>query len=164
MGGTRTCERTKTPCAAACFCCCLLLLLTLLLMLRRMDYGGTGGDGPQQYYGMTNFGNLLTITYLNHCAAGRGTTIIAPGFHRTANGQEGPVRERGHEQRGQGLDPPGTKRRTISGVAELEAVALYPSFAPGDLLICDSWLPHRVDSNVSSIGRPCCGGGYRLYS
>jgi hypothetical protein len=131
---------------------------------------------------MSNFGNLLTITYLNNCGPGEGTTILAPGFHRTADVHrtvlsEGPIRQRGakngcaqltntlarstdktvpprlfrtgHVQRAPGLDPPGQLQRTISGAEELEAAQLAPSFAAGDVLVCDSWLPHRVDSNRS---------------
>ena len=35
---------------------------------------------------MSNFGNVLTITYLNHCSEDHGSTRIAPRFHRTADG------------------------------------------------------------------------------
>ena len=93
-------------------------LLRVPALLHRVDYGGTGGDGPKQYHGMTNFGNLLTITYLNHCTAGNGTTIVAPRCHRVPGTRaEGPIRERGHVQRAAGLDPPSAKQRTISGCA-----------------------------------------------
>lgn len=130
-----------------------------------VDYGGTSQDGDGAYGGMSNFGNLLTITYLSPVSAGRGSTKLAPRSHRTPDGKEGPVRPREHHQRAPGLDPPGVQMRSLQGADELEAVALVPEFEAGDVLIVDSWLAHRVESNadpVSKIGlinvycRPDC--------
>ena len=56
-----------------------------------MDYGGTSRDGDGEYGGMSNFGNVLTITYLNHCSEDHGSTRIAPRFHRTADGAQPPT-------------------------------------------------------------------------
>ena len=56
-----------------------------------VDYGGTSRDGDGEYGGMSNFGNVLTITYLNHCSEDHGSTRIAPRFHRTADGAQPPT-------------------------------------------------------------------------
>ena len=55
-----------------------------------VDYGGTSQDGDGAYGGMTNFGNLLTITYLSTVSPGHGSTRLAPRSHRTDGGLEGP--------------------------------------------------------------------------
>ena len=59
-----------------------------------VDYGGTSQDGDGAYGGMTNFGNVLTITYLSAVSPGHGSTKLAPRSHRTPDGKEGPVRPR----------------------------------------------------------------------
>jgi ectoine hydroxylase-related dioxygenase (phytanoyl-CoA dioxygenase family) len=97
--------------------------------------------------------NLLTITYLSPCKAGHGSTRLAPRSHRTPDGKEGPVRPREHHQRAEGLDPPGVQLRSLAGAGELEAVAVVPSFEPGDVVIIDSWLAHRVESNADPISK-----------
>ena len=118
-----------------------------------VDYGGTSLDGDGEYFGMTNFGNLLTITYLSAVGPGHGSTKLAPRFHRTPDGREGPVRPRLHIERSDGLDPPGTSLRSLAGADELDAAAVTPTFEAGDLLIADSWLPHRVESNADPISK-----------
>lgn len=115
-----------------------------------LDYGSHEGS----YGGMTNFGHLNTITYLAYCAAGNGSTVVAPRSHRMADGGEGPVRTRQYLQRAPGLDPPDVKQRTLEGLDELLPTAVAPSFAPGDVMIMDSWLAHRVDSNASNVSMP----------
>ena len=77
----------------------------------------------------------------------------APRTHRTQDGKEGPVRPREHHQRAPGFDPPGVQMRSLQGADELEAIALVPEFEPGDVLIVDSWLAHRVESNADAISK-----------
>jgi hypothetical protein len=122
------------------------------------DYGGSGGiqaDGDEQSYrydSMTNFGNVGTITYLGPGPSGpdTGSTSVLPRSHRTADGAEGPI-----------LLPVKTLRpgwpepvRSVAGMDEtLEAEAVTPVFEEGDLLVFDSWLLHRANSNLEKLSK-----------
>lgn len=132
-----------------------------------VDYGGVydAASGELEYRGMSNFGNLATITYLMHCTEPNGSTTLAPSSHRRVDGGEGPVRRRIAIARPSGTDPPGFTQRSAEGAEAWQAVALTPDFAPGDVLLFDSWLAHRVCSNAddeSKVGlinvycRPDC--------
>ena len=54
-------------------------------------------------------------------------------------GKEGPVRPRSHTKRDGGVDPDGVALRSLWGAEELDAVAITPEFAPGDVVVVDSW-------------------------
>ena len=95
---------------------------------------------------MTNFGNLCCITYLQPAGPGRGGTDVIPCTHRTADSQhEGPLRlgttvvEEGR-----------LSRRSVEGLDSLLPQVVSPEFDAGDVLLFDSWVLHRADSNATA--------------
>ena len=51
--------------------------------------------------------------------------------------------------------------RSLWGAEELDAVAITPEFAPGDVVVIDSWCAVLRTRSVFSHSRPKCGRGLR---
>lgn len=120
------------------------------------DYGGSGDcDGTTttySYHGMTCFGNLCTITYLNDCSADKGATSIIPRTHRVrVPGQPAGELIRcplftSSSSAGVWNGP----YRSVEGIDDIEAAAVTPTVAPGDVLMFDSWSVHRANINTDT--------------
>jgi hypothetical protein len=94
---------------------------------------------------MTNYGNLCCITYLHEAGRQRGGTEVIPGTHRS------PDRSAERLLLGTTVHEQGRlSRRSVEGLEELLPAASSPEFEPGDVLLFDSWLLHRADSNLQA--------------
>lgn len=105
-------------------------------------YYGSPTFGNRDYRGMTNFGNLCCITYLQQAGKQRGGTEVIPRTHRN------------HDRSAERLllgttvyEDGRLSRRSVEGLGELLPDAVSPSFEAGDVLLFDSWVLHRADSN-----------------
>lgn len=146
------------------------------------DYSGSGGiqvDGDEKtfrYFGTTNFGNVGTITYLGPGDSGEdtGSTSLIPGSHRepaaswVADGgsaahhastvgrhaspwrQDGPQIYLPTKQLRDGWPEP---ERSVAGLRALLPRVVTPTFSEGDVLIFDSWILHRANSNIEVLSK-----------
>lgn len=115
----------------------------------QITYYGSPTFGNRNYRGMSNFGNLCCITYLHAAGAGRGGTDVIPSTHRTTGTDmrqyEGPLRL------GTTIVEQGKlSRRSVEGLESLLPAVVSPEFAAGDVLMFDSWVLHRADSNATA--------------
>ena len=105
-------------------------------------HSGSPTFGNRDYRGMTNYGNLCCITYLHEAGKQRGGTEVIPGTHRS------PDRSTERLLLGTTIHEQGRlSRRSVEGLDELLPAAVSPKFEPGDVLLFDSWVLHRADSN-----------------
>ena len=103
---------------------------------------GSPTFGNRDYRGMTNYGNLCCITYLHTAGKQRGGTEVIPRSHRS------PDRSAERLLLGTTVHQEGRlSRRSVEGLGELLPDATSPEFEPGDVLLFDSWVLHRADSN-----------------
>ena len=102
------------------------------------DFHGWHQDAPD-YVPLSNFKNGCAITYLHEMGPDTGGTSLVPGSHRDG------VFERGYET----VEGWPVKKRVIVGFEAYEARAAAPEFNPGDVLVFDSWLMHRANSNYT---------------
>ena len=102
------------------------------------DFHGWHQDAPD-YVPLSNYKNGCAITFLNAMGPGTGGTSLVPGSHRDG------VFERGYER----VEGWPVKKRVIVGFEAYEALAIAPQFNPGDVLVFDSWLMHRANSNYT---------------
>ena len=87
-------------------------------------------------------GNLCCITYLHPAGKARGGTEVIPGTHRSAD------RSSEHLRLGTVMEEEGRlSRRSVEGLDEVLPGAVSPDFQPGDVLLFDSWVLHRVSSS-----------------
>ena len=103
------------------------------------DFHGWHQDAPD-YVPLSNFKNGCAITYLHAMGPDTGGTSLVPGSHRDG------VFERGYET----VEGWPVKKRVIVGFETYEALAIAPEFNPGDVLVFDSWLMHRANSNYTN--------------
>ena len=114
-----------------------------------ITYYGSPTFGNRNYRGMTNFGNLCCITYLAAAAPDRGATSVIPGTHRTAEPDRTQARE-GPLLLGSSITPLlDLPTRWAEGLEALLPRAVTPTYAAGDVLLFDSWVLHRANSNTS---------------
>ena len=103
------------------------------------DFHGWHQDAPD-YVPLSNYKNGCAITYLNAMGPDTGGTSLVPRSHRDG------VFERGYET----VEGWPVKKRVIVGFEAYEALAIAPEFNPGDVLVFDSWLMHRANSNYTN--------------
>ena len=72
-----------------------------------------------------------------------GGTSLVPGSHRDG------VFDRSYEA----VEGWPVKKRVIVGFDAYEARAIAPKFTPGDVLVFDSWLMHRANSNYTDASK-----------
>ena len=103
------------------------------------DFHGWHQDAPD-YVPLSNYKNGCAITYLHAMGRDTGGTSLVPGSHRDG------VFDRGYEA----VEGWPVKKRVIVGFDTYEARAITPEFMPGDVLVFDSWLMHRANSNYTN--------------
>lgn len=105
-------------------------------------HSGSPTFNNRDYRGMTNYGNLCCITYLHKAGKQRGGTEVIPRTHRSLD------RSAERLLLGTTVHEEGRlSRRSVEGLEELLPNAISPDFEPGDVLLFDSWVLHRADSN-----------------
>ena len=102
------------------------------------DFHGWHQDAPD-YVPLSNYKNGCAITYLHAMGPDTGGTSLVPGSHRDG------VFDRSYEA----VEGWPVKKRVIVGFDAYEARAIAPKFTPGDVLVFDSWLMHRANSNYT---------------
>ena len=106
------------------------------------DFHGWHQDAPD-YVPLSNYKNGCAITYLHAMGPDTGGTSLVPGSHRDG------VFDRSYEA----VEGWPVKKRVIVGFDAYEARAIAPKFAPGDVLVFDSWLMHRANSNYTDASK-----------
>ena len=101
------------------------------------DYHGWHQD-MYDYQPLSNFKNANAMTYLGDMGPGTGSTSLVPRSHLVEFLQ--PMWE----------DVEGwpKKQRRLEGFEKYEADVVTPHFRPGDVLVFDSRLMHRANSNA----------------
>ncbi|MDA0837832.1 MAG: phytanoyl-CoA dioxygenase family protein [Planctomycetota bacterium] len=102
------------------------------------DYHGWHQDAPD-YMPLSNYKNACAITYLGAMGPDTGGTSLVPRSHRVG------CLERGHVE----VEGWPMKKRIIIGFEEYEPRVISPQFNPGDVLVFDSWIMHRANSNYT---------------
>lgn len=106
------------------------------------DFHGWHQDAPD-YVPLSNYKNGCAITYLHAMGPDTGGTSLVPGSHRDG------VFDRSYEA----VEGWPVKKRVIVGFDAYEARAIAPKFTPGDVLVFDSWLMHRANSNYTDASK-----------
>lgn len=102
------------------------------------DYHGWHQDAPD-YIPLSNYKNACALTYLGEMGSDTGGTSLVPRSHRCG------LFKRGSEK----VDGWPMTKRIIFGFDKFEPRAITPQFHPGDLLVFDSWIMHRANSNFT---------------
>jgi hypothetical protein len=102
------------------------------------DYHGWHQDAPD-YMPLSNYKNACAITYLGEMGPDTGGTSLVRRSHREGLFERGSVEVEGWPM----------KKRIIVGFEDYEPRVITPQFHPGDVLVFDSWIMHRANSNYT---------------
>jgi hypothetical protein len=102
------------------------------------DYHGWHQDAPD-YMPLSNYKNACALTYLGEMGPDTGGTSLVPRSHRDGLFERAQVEVEGWPM----------KKRIIVGFEAYAPRAIAPQFYPGDVLVFDSWIMHRANSNYA---------------